>query len=122
MKQTLLLIEDDKTLSEALAMVLRAEGYEVLAAQSGEAGLSLLAAADVDLVLLDLRLPGIQGHDVLRIIRRQTPHLPVIVMTAHCQQDVRRELEELEIVALICKPFEAETIVALISSVLTGGT
>lgn len=122
MKQTLLIIEDDTTLSEALVMVLKAEGYEVITAQSGEAGLDVLATTDVDLVLLDLRLPGIQGHDVLRIIRQRAPHLPVIIMTAHCEQDVRRGLEELGIVALVCKPFDAEMIVSLISRVLTGKT
>jgi DNA-binding response OmpR family regulator len=115
MKQTLLIIDDDQTLVDALAMVLHAEGFEVLSAHSGEAGLAVLSDTPVDLVVLDLRLPGMQGLEVLHKLREASPGLPVIIITAYCQEERRQEIEQLGVVAILCKPFASETILSLIA-------
>jgi DNA-binding response OmpR family regulator len=77
----LLLIEDDGPLRRALRMALEDEGHVVREAPDGATGLSVFAAEQIDLVLLDLRLPDTTGFDVCREIRRQS-FVPVIIITA----------------------------------------
>jgi two-component system response regulator PilR (NtrC family) len=79
---SILVIDDEEVLQDVLCSVLRREGYEVLSAKTGEEGLKLLAEEEVDLVLLDLMLPGIQGMEVLAEIRRTDPDQVVVVITA----------------------------------------
>lgn len=76
-----LLIEDDALVRRGLQLALQRHGQHVEVAESGEAGLAALDAASVDLVVLDLMLPGIDGFDVCRRIR-ETSQVPVIMLTA----------------------------------------
>ena len=78
----LLLVEDEDALREVTAERLGEHGYQVTQAASGEAALEALADFAFDLVLTDLRLPGIDGLAFLKKVVRETPTLPIIVMTA----------------------------------------
>lgn len=78
---TLLFIEDDDQIRLALRMALEDEGYQVLDAVNGRSGLEVFAANEVDLVLLDLRLPDISGFEVCREMR-STSIVPIIIITA----------------------------------------
>ena len=80
---SILIIDDEEVLQDVLSSLLRKEGYEVLSAPTGEEGLRLLGEEEVDLVLLDLMLPGMSGLEVLRQIRRTTPEMVVVVITAY---------------------------------------
>jgi DNA-binding NtrC family response regulator len=83
MAERILVIEDDRELRDLLTDVLRDAGYEVVPAATAEAGLRTLAGQDeVDLVLTDLMLPGMQGSHLLGEARRRRPELHVVVMTA----------------------------------------
>lgn len=77
----LLLVEDDPTVRDTLALNLRAEGHEVHAASDGEEGLRLARTVDPELVVLDVMLPGLDGLTVCRLIRRQSD-VPIILLTA----------------------------------------
>lgn len=77
----ILVVEDDATLRDTLALNLRAEGYEVILAESGDEGLRLARAERHDLVILGVMLPGVDGLTVLRILRRESS-VPVILLTA----------------------------------------
>jgi len=77
----ILVVEDDETLRDTLALNLRAEGYEVILAESGDDGLRLARGDRPDLVILDVMLPGVDGLTVLRLLRRET-RVPVILLTA----------------------------------------
>src|SRR5205085_5307495 len=79
--KTLLIVEDDEGMRDTLTAILRRH-YAVLTAPSGEAGLDTLAKVDVDLMLLDVRLPNIGGLDVLRIAKEQYPRIEAIVISA----------------------------------------
>jgi len=83
MKKKILIIEDEKTLSFILAQQLAEEGFEVLEAIDGEEGLQKLKENKVDLILLDLLLPGIDGFEVLSIIKRnpELSQIPVIILS-----------------------------------------
>ncbi|UQX03756.1 response regulator transcription factor [Streptomyces sp. RerS4] len=76
-----LLIEDDPSIREGVGLGLRRRGHEVCAAETGEAGLALMAGFHPELVLLDLMLPGINGVQVCRRIR-ETSEVPIIMLTA----------------------------------------
>jgi DNA-binding NtrC family response regulator len=83
MKFTILVIDDEKNIREGLASALEMDGYEVLMAADGKEGLETALHADVDLVITDLRMPGVSGEEVLRRVTTETPGIPVIVLTGH---------------------------------------
>ncbi|MBQ0002491.1 MAG: sigma-54-dependent Fis family transcriptional regulator [Treponema sp.] len=83
MKFTLLIIDDEKNIREGLGANFELEGYTVKLAENGEEGLKLISKGDIDLVITDLRMPGISGEEVLRRVTTETPGIPVIVLTGH---------------------------------------
>lgn len=83
MKFTLLIIDDEKNIREGLAANFEMEGYNVKLAEDGLTGLDLIAKGDIDLVITDLRMPGVSGEEVLRKVATETPGIPVIVLTGH---------------------------------------
>lgn len=83
MKFTLLIIDDEKNIREGLGANFELEGYYVKLAENGEEGLKLISKGDIDLVITDLRMPGISGEEVLRRVTTETPGIPVIVLTGH---------------------------------------
>ncbi|HKL84802.1 MAG TPA: sigma-54 dependent transcriptional regulator [Treponemataceae bacterium] len=83
MKFTILVIDDEKNIRTGLATALELDGYEVLMASNGTEGLDMALHNDVDLVITDLRMPGVSGEDVLRRVTSETPGVPVIVLTGH---------------------------------------
>jgi two-component system response regulator PilR (NtrC family) len=79
----ILVVDDEEILQDVLGLLLRKEGYSVLAARTGEEALVVLEREPVDLVLLDLMLPGMSGQEVLRNIRQRDPEQVVVVITAY---------------------------------------
>jgi DNA-binding response OmpR family regulator len=80
-RSTVLVIEDDPSIAEMLREILELDGYRVEWAPNGNAGLARVGATDVDLVLLDVMLPGVSGIQVCRRIREQDTRLPVVMLT-----------------------------------------
>lgn len=83
MKFTLLIIDDEKNIREGLAANFEMEDYNVKTAATGEEGLRLIEKGDIDLVITDLRMPGISGEEVLAKVTSETPGIPVIILTGH---------------------------------------
>lgn len=83
MKFTILVIDDEKNIRTGLAAALELDGYEVILAANGEEGLDVALHTDIDLVITDLRMPGVSGEEVLRRVTTETPGIPVIVLTGH---------------------------------------
>jgi DNA-binding response OmpR family regulator len=82
----LLVVEDDAAIAEPLTRALRRDGYDVDVCRTGEDALRVIDDHDVDLVILDLGLPGIDGVDVCRHIRRTDADLPVVMLTARTEE------------------------------------
>lgn len=80
--ERVLIVEDDASLRLAMTKVLRAAGYEVTVAKTGDEGLEAALADPPDLVLLDVMLPGKNGFEVLAELRRHDPQLPIVMITA----------------------------------------
>lgn len=83
MKFTILVIDDEKNIRTGLQDALELDGYEVLLASDGKEGLEMAFTNEIDLVITDLRMPGVSGEEVLRRVTTETPGIPVIVLTGH---------------------------------------
>jgi len=79
----LLVIDDEKNIREGLAESLSNDGYDVVCAENGEEGWKLFSNGDIDLVITDLKMPGLTGEELMRRILTQVPGFPVIILTGH---------------------------------------
>lgn len=115
---TLLVVEDDEAIRRGLVDAVKFAGYRVLEADNGRDGLDLAVAADVDLVLLDILLPEMDGMEVLREIRTARPTLPVIMLTAKGEEHDRVQGLRAGADDYVIKPFSATELLARIEAVL----
>jgi len=104
-KSHILLIDDEAIALTNLTHVLKREGYDVTACKDGEAGLEALKRSDFDLVLTDLKMPGIDGMAVLRQVHANHPDVPVIMITGHATLDSAVEAMKAGAHHYIAKPF-----------------
>ena len=106
--ETILIIDDERSLLDLLTVIFKKEGYAVKAAQTAAEGFEVLAKEDVDLVVTDIKMPGADGMDILRYVRENRPELPVILITAY--GSIAQAVEALKAGALdyVVKPFDVE--------------
>jgi DNA-binding response OmpR family regulator len=114
----IVLIEDEPGIVDFVERGLRLAGYAVESALEGDAGLELALAEGVDLVLLDLMLPGMSGLELLGVLRRRRPGLPVIVLTARGELDDRVGGLDAGAVDYLVKPFSLAELAARIRAQL----
>ena len=115
----ILIVDDEEVLRDVLDAVLRREGFEVAMASSGEEALSVLDVDDnIDLVILDIMLPGISGIDTLRAIRISNPTLPVIIITAFSSIDGAIEAMKHGAFHYVPKPFKNEEVILTVNKAL----
>jgi DNA-binding response OmpR family regulator len=117
----ILVVEDEIGIADFLERGLRAEGYVVRVAGDGEAGARLALEAEIDLVVLDRMLPGIDGLEVLERVRRSRPLLPVIMLTARGEVADRVEGLESGATDYVTKPFAFAELLARIRARLRDG-
>jgi two-component system response regulator GlrR len=110
----ILLVDDDADLLRLLAIRLKASGFEVFPAASGEQALAMLSIQRPDIVLTDLRMPGIDGMALFDGVRRTHPTLPVIVLTAHGSIPDAVEAMQRGVFGYLTKPYDAPELVAQI--------
>lgn len=115
--QTILIIEDEKELVKVLRMYLEKAGYNVLSAYRGDTGLSIWSHKHPDLVVLDLNLPGMDGIDVAREIRRKD-NTPIIMLTARIEETDQLIGLELGADDYITKPYSPRVVVARVRALL----
>lgn len=117
-RQRVLVVEDDAAIRRGLCDALRFSGYEPLEASDGRSGLEAAITASVDLVLLDVLMPRMDGFAVLAELRKVAPGLPVIMLTARGEeQDRVRGLRE-GADDYVVKPFSATELLARVAAVL----
>ncbi len=114
MKFKILVIDDEPILRESLDVALKAFGYEVTTARTGEEGLEFFQKENPDLILLDHWLPGMNGDEVLRIIKEKDTEIPVIIMTAQGSIDLAVHLMKMGAFDFLVKPFELDQIETVI--------
>jgi len=116
--KSILIIDDEKNIRLTMSMSLESLGMPVETAVNGEEGLEKLAGKEFGLVFLDLKMPGMDGIEVLRRIAGEWPITPVIIVTAHGSVESAVETMKLGAVDFIQKPFSPEEIRELASQVL----
>jgi CheY-like chemotaxis protein len=79
----ILVVDDDKAVRNAIDAVLSHAGHEVVVAENGHAAVAALAGGPVDVVLLDLFMPGMDGLEAIRVLRERAPRIPVIAMSGY---------------------------------------
>ena len=118
MSPRLLIIEDDASTASSLQKVLRAEGYGVDVASRGDTGLEIASRGAYDLVLTDLRLPGVEGLELVGRLHKARPRLPIVMMTAHGTTETAIEATKLGACEYLLKPFEVDELLDLVASVV----
>jgi DNA-binding response OmpR family regulator len=118
MKKRILIIDDEKNIRLTLSQCLEHSNYQVETAVSGEHGLEKYAENNFDLVLLDMKMPGINGMEVLRRIKRQNPIQKIIMITAYGTIETAVEAMKLGAVDYLRKPFTPEEIRSIVKRVL----
>lgn len=114
---TVLIVEDDPNILEAVAFNLERDGHDVLRAEDGLAGLELARAEQPDLVLLDVMLPKMSGLDVCRILRTEQP-VPILMLTARDSEPDKIQGLDLGADDYITKPFSMRELRARVTSAL----
>jgi two-component system response regulator HydG len=111
---SILVAEDDQALGKSLAMLLHQEGYRVLSAADGNTALKLIAEEKVDLVLSDLKMPGLNGMELLQEIKKLNAEIGVILLTAFATIDLAVEAMKQGAFDFVTKPFKRSVLLAVI--------
>ena len=116
-KQLILAVDDDQAILRVLSRIFKAEGYDVAAATDGRSALTLLEDCRPDLVILDIMMPGLNGLQVLDLIRQRS-NVPVIMLTARCEVTTLRDDLSLGADDYVRKPFRTQELLARIRAKL----
>ena len=118
---TILVIDDDDQLRISFCKLLKEERYNVLSAASGEAGIERVEQNRLDLVILDMRLPGMNGMETFKKIKQIDSKLPVIIVTAYGTTEIAIEATKLGAYDYVLKPFEVPEMLVLIRQAIDAG-
>jgi DNA-binding NtrC family response regulator len=111
-----MVIDDDEGVREALGLALGSEGYEVQHAKDGREGLEQLARRPADLIIVDMRMPEVDGADFCRAYAGAGGTSPVILMSARAGRDVAADLPG--VVETVAKPFDLEYLLELVARLI----
>ncbi len=114
---TALVVEDDKSVSQLIRLYLAQAGFRVLSAEDGLVGLDIALNQSPDIILLDLNLPGMDGIEVCRNVRKESA-VPIIMVTARVEEDDRLTGLDLGADDYVSKPFSPRELVARVNAVL----
>ena len=117
----ILIVEDDLYIIELLTYNLNKEGFNVIALPNGETVLELAGKIKPDLIILDLMMPGLNGHEILHLLKRnmQLHRIPVIIISALINKDVINKSFELKAAEYVAKPFNVGELIKIVRRVLS---
>jgi CheY-like chemotaxis protein len=120
MSKTILLVDDEEDVRGLVELMLLKEDFQLLAARAGNEALRIVQEEPVDLILLDLMMPGMSGQDLLKILKKMpsTRDIPVVVLTALENKETMKECLELGAAGYVQKPFAKKILVRTLKNVL----
>ncbi|MGD9369749.1 MAG: sigma-54 dependent transcriptional regulator, partial [Desulfobacteraceae bacterium] len=118
---TILIIDDDDQLRRSFEKLLTDEGYQVISAASAETGIQIFKDRPPDLVILDIRLPGMSGLDAFEELHRVDPKIPIIIMTAYGTTETAITATKMGAFDYILKPFDIPQMLTTIEQALNAG-
>jgi DNA-binding NtrC family response regulator len=114
----ILLIDDDEWVRDSLCLFFESEGCHILALETAEEGLEVLDKQDFDIIIIDYRLPGLDGLEFLRRIQKRYPVAMKILITAYGNEKLVAEARKLGVHEYISKPFTSEAIEASLNRLI----
>ncbi|TGG93233.1 response regulator [Natronospirillum operosum] len=118
-KAAVLLVDDEAAILSALQRVFRKSGYQIHTAESGEQALDVLTREAVDVVLTDMRMPGMDGSELLQRVRRNWPNVSRVLMTGHADlNQTIRAINEAGIHHYIGKPWDDDELLSVMAEAL----
>jgi DNA-binding NtrC family response regulator len=113
-KIRLLIVDDEVKFLDSIAARLEMRGLEVAKAYNGKDAVELARREKFDLALLDLKMPGMDGREVLQIIKQENPHIEVIILTGHGSLDSAVECTKLGAWGYLPKPYELDSLLEVL--------
>jgi DNA-binding response OmpR family regulator len=117
-KNTILIVDDEKRLRLSLSLILQKENYHVETAANSKEALDCLQSHEYDLMFLDLNMPGMSGIDLLDLVRKQAPHMPVLILTAYAGLESAIQAVRLGARDYLIKPVEPVLILTRVAEIL----
>jgi len=117
-RKQVLIVDDEPNLRKILAAQLSRDGYDVLTAEDGERGLAQLREHHIDLVITDLKMPGVDGMTLLKRALEEEPELPVVMITAHGTIDTAVEALKRGAFDFVTKPFDKDEVRQIVAKAL----
>ena len=117
--ETILIVDDEKNYLVVLSAFLSGEGYETVTADTAQQALEVVETTDLDLVLTDMKMPSMDGIELLRRIKEKSPDLPVVMMTAYGTVEKAVEAMQLGAFNFVLKPFQNETLKQIIRNAVS---
>jgi len=120
MSARVLIVDDEKRLAFSLGQTLELDfpACRVDTASSGEEALSVLASNTYDLIIADVRMPGVSGLDLIRGVRYLDASVPIILMTGYGSASLRRQAATLGVDHYVDKPFDVDNLIAMVGELL----
>ncbi|MGW8959674.1 response regulator [Paenibacillus sp. NPDC055715] len=119
-KKKVLIVDDQNGIRILLMEVFGSEGYETFQAANGKIALEIVEKEPPDLVLLDMKIPGMDGLEILKHLKTMNPDIKVIMMTAYGELDMIKEATELGALMHFTKPFDIDEIRIAVNKQLRG--
>ena len=116
-KARVLICDDEEGVRESLKLILE-DHYTVSAAEHGEMAIERVAQAPYDMMLLDIKMPRMDGIEVLRRVRQLAPRMPVLILTAYHSMDIAKEAIRLGASDYLSKPFDKDQVLDAIEHLL----
>jgi DNA-binding NtrC family response regulator len=114
---SILIVDDDAGMLETLADIMTARRYDVSTAESGETAVAFVRRREPDVVLMDIKMPGLSGVQALRAMKQIAPDITVIMMTAFTHDELVAEARRATAVAIVAKPLDLDHVLDLIDRV-----
>ncbi|HWP82302.1 MAG TPA: response regulator [Bacteroidota bacterium] len=119
-KNRILVVDDEDALRTVLSSELEGEGYQVASAADGEEAIKLLGAQQFDLILLDIKMPNVDGFEVLKFVKQQAPKTKVIMLTGFADLKNAIESKKLGAEDFVSKPYDLVDLLTTVERVLGG--
>lgn len=117
--KSILIIDDQRGILLLLDEVFTKEKYQTYLANNGIEALRILEKEQIDCILLDMKIPGMNGIEILRRIKEMKPNVPVFMITATCEEEVIDEAKSLGVIKFFTKPFNIFEIVNEVNTTLS---
>lgn len=114
MSKKILIVDDEKGIRELFVDVLKRAGHTVVTAHDGLAGIEAARSGDIDIIFLDIKMPGINGVEALRQIRSFSPQTKVVMITGYARDELLNEAMQMDVFNCLAKPFSVRDLVELV--------